>query len=166
MKKRVPTFPGVPNNAHLLTTLDDQPFYRQMDIVAGVQSPLNWDVREAILVEAANRDFAQLRYYNHQSMVAALPYLRELFGIPRIKNEVNLFSAIFGQRNPEHKVIFDYLRQARAVKLGLPANTSWQVLLEAERANDRSILTMSDLRRARDERNGTTCPARPNDGKW
>jgi hypothetical protein len=166
MTKHVPTFPGVPNNAHLIKTLDDHPFYRQMEIVAGVKTPLTWSVRQAILVAATEGDFFQLRYYNHQSMVAALPYLKELFGYRRPANpQVNFLSAIFGPRDPEHEVLFGLLRQARAVKLDLPAHTSWEVLFDAERANDRSILTMSDLRHARDERNGTTCPPVEKD-KW
>lgn len=145
---RIPTFPS---DVHNRDTLDDHPFYRQMEIVAGVKTPLSWDVRDAILIEASAGNFSQVRYYNHQSFVAVLPYLRELFG---------------SSRKADEKVLFEHLRRARARKLELPDHASWEVVLTAEQQNPRGILTMSELKRQRDERNGTTCPPLANNGQW
>lgn len=167
-----------------MTEMDNDPFFRQLEIVAGIESPLTWDTREAVLRMAVSGiDFdgsisnsVKLEYTQLQRSILtlvteenlkAVAYLAELFFDEQIAPDDS--AALRKARDR----VYSELRICRANYLGLPVTAKLaDVLSEELKKPDHPVshlsprhLTMAELRRARDVRRGTYVPL-VNNGEW
>jgi hypothetical protein len=131
-----------------MTPLDS--LFGSLELFAGAAVPLSYIARDTIVSEAVHGNYERIHAIIEENRQAQALYLAELFGL-----------------SPDHPAeqVWDKLRAARAVKIGLPEDTPLAAVLAEELIGSRSALRLSDLRRARDQRLGTYVPLR-NDGQW
>jgi hypothetical protein len=131
-----------------MTPLDSR--FGPLELFAGAAVPLSYIARDTIVSEAVQGNYERIAAIVEENRQAQVPYLAELFGL-----------------SPDEPVekVWDKLRAARAIKLGLPEDTPLAAVLAEELIGSRSALRMDNLRRERDERLGTYVPLR-NDGQW
>jgi hypothetical protein len=160
-----------------MSNLDEN--FCHLEIEAGVRLPLTDDTRVAILAAATAGDSDSESQCVVWARLSQLPYLADLLGIPfertgRVwkdeeslrkyvsnglwKGDGSLREHAFWKLHIDgEEVIWEALRKARALKLGLPADTPIQKVLAEERKTG-VHLTIAELKRARDIRNGTYVP--------
>jgi hypothetical protein len=133
-----------------MSEMDNDPFFRQLEIIAGAKWPVSWDTRDFLLRSSinGNTDLISVRMANERAR--ALPYLRSLLELADDASESDVLSA---------------LTKARAQKVGLSQSADFCAVVACECIENIPALTMWDLRRERDERNGTYRPL-VNDGQW
>ena len=166
-----------------MTQMDMDPFFRQLEIVPGIETPLTWDTREIVLRMAiAGIDFDGFTYgavkpeYTQlqreimtrvrDEHLRAVAYLAELL-LDEQMDPTDLPTLKRAQAR-----VYSELRSARALYIGLPMTATMAEVLAAElQRPDRPVshleprhLTMTELRRLRDSRRGTYVPLIP--GEW